>query len=279
VTSVISAAGNLPAPLTSFVGRRREIAEIRRLLGTGRLVTLTGVGGVGKTRLALGVAEASRKAFPDGAWLVDLGAVRDPSAVAFAVAGALRVPDLGGPVLDHLTGRLARHRALIVLDNCEHLIDSAAQLAKALLSACPELCILATSRRTLGITGEHVFTVPPLSVPDEALELLRDRATAIRPDFRISSADLALAVRLCADLDGLPLAAHADRRAARGPTGGPVRAADRRLPDHTSAPAHAARDDRVEPRAVHARRAAAVASAVGIRGRIHPGRRRGRLYG
>ncbi|WP_229695484.1 LuxR C-terminal-related transcriptional regulator [Streptomyces lacrimifluminis] len=173
----------------------------------GRLVTLTGVGGVGKTRLALGVADASRKAFPDGTWLVDLGAVRDPSAVTIAVMGALRVPDQGaGPLLDQLTGRLARHRALIVLDNCEHLIDSSAQLAKALLSACPELCILATSRRTLGITGEHVFTVPPLSVPDEALDLLRDRATAIRPDFRIACADRARAVRLCADLDGLPLA-------------------------------------------------------------------------
>ncbi|MFF7843184.1 ATP-binding protein [Streptomyces ossamyceticus] len=207
MTSVIPATGNLPAALTSFVGRRREIAEIRRLLGKGRLVTLTGVGGVGKTRLALSAAEASRKAFPDGAWVVDLSAVRDPSAVSDAVAGALRVPDPGtGPVLDQLTDRLARHRALIVLDNCEHLIDSCAELAKVLLSACPELRILTTSRRALGICGEHVFTVPTLPVPDEALELLRDRATAIQPDFRITSADRDRAVRLCADLDGLPLA-------------------------------------------------------------------------
>ena len=207
MTSVVPAAGSLPAALTSFVGRRQEIAEIRRLLGTGRLVTLTGVGGVGKTRLALGVADASRKAFPDGAWWVDLGAVRDPSAVAVAVAGTLRMPDHGaGPLLDQLTDRLARHRALIALDNCEHLIDSCAELAKALLSACPELRILATSRQTLGITGEHVFVVPPLSMPDEALDLLRDRATAVRPDFRITGADRARAVRLCADLDGLPLA-------------------------------------------------------------------------
>ncbi|MEU5196599.1 LuxR C-terminal-related transcriptional regulator [Streptomyces scabiei] len=207
MTNVIPATGNLPAALTSFVGRRREIAEIRRLLSKGRLVTLTGVGGVGKTRLALSAAEASRKAFPDGAWVVDLGAVRDPSAVSGAVAGALRVPDPGtGPVLDQLTDRLARHRALIVLDNCEHLIDSCAELAKVLLSACPELRILTTSRRALGVYGEHVFTVPTLSVPDEALELLRDRATAIQPDFHITGADRDRAVQLCADLDGLPLA-------------------------------------------------------------------------
>ncbi|MER5548592.1 LuxR C-terminal-related transcriptional regulator [Streptomyces sp. NPDC002589] len=207
MTNVIPATGNLPAALTGFVGRRREIDEIRRLLGAGRLLTLTGVGGVGKTRLALEVAEASRKAFPDGVWLVDLGAVGDPSADADAVAVAVRVPDPGaGPVLDQLTERLARHRALIVLDNCEHLIDASAGLAKALLSACRELRILATSRRTLGITGEHVFTVPPLSVPDEALELLQDRTTAIRPDFRITGADRDRAIQLCADLDGLPLA-------------------------------------------------------------------------
>ncbi|SPF07264.1 LuxR C-terminal-related transcriptional regulator [Streptomyces sp. MA5143a] len=207
MTTVIPTVGNLPAALTSFVGRRREVAEIRRLLGVGRLLTLTGVGGVGKTRLALGAAEASRKAFPDGVWVVDLGAVEDPSAVTVTAAGALRVPDCGsGPVLGQLTGHLARRRALIVLDNCEHLIDACAELAKALLSACPEVRILATSRQTLRVTGEHVFTVPPLSVPDDALELLRDRTTALRPDFRITGANRAQAIRLCTDLDGLPLA-------------------------------------------------------------------------
>ncbi|MEW2306937.1 LuxR C-terminal-related transcriptional regulator [Streptomyces sp. NPDC006655] len=199
--------GNLPTALTSFVGRHREVAEIRRLLGVGRLVTLTGAGGAGKTRLALETAAASRKAFPDGVWLVDLAAVRDPSAVAAATAGALRVPDSGGrPALEQLTDHLARHRALIVLDNCEHLIDASAALAMALLSACPELRILATSRQTLGVTGEHVFVVPPLSISDEAVELLQERAAAVWPDFRITDANRAEAARLCADLDGLPLA-------------------------------------------------------------------------
>lgn len=207
MATVIPAVGNLPTALTSFVGRRREVGEIRRLLGVGRLVTLTGAGGVGKTRLALAAAAASRRAFPDGVWIVDLAAVRDPSAVDAATAGALRVPDRGArPALEQLTDHLARHRALIVLDSCEHLIDASAELAKTLLSACPELRVLATSRRTLGVTGEHVFVVPALSIPDEAVKLLQERAAAIRPDFRVTDANRAEATRLCAELDGLPLA-------------------------------------------------------------------------
>ncbi|MPY46091.1 AAA family ATPase, partial [Streptomyces phyllanthi] len=207
MTGALSGAGNLPAALTTFVGRRRDIAEIRRRLGAARLLTLTGVGGVGKTRLALEAAAAARKGFADGVWLVDLAPVRDPSAVAGATATALGVPDLGArPVLDQLTGHLARRRALIVLDNCEHLVDACAELAETLLSGAPELRVLATSRRTLGIAGEHVFTVPPLSVPDEAVELLLDRASAIRPEFRVTGTNRDAVTRLCARLDGLPLA-------------------------------------------------------------------------
>ena len=207
MAAVIPAVGNLPTALNSFVGRRRELGEVRRLLGVGRLVTLTGTGGVGKTRLALEAAAASRKAFPDGVWVVDLATVEDPSALAAETAGALRIPDRGArPALDQLTDHLARHRALIVLDNCEHLIDACAGLAKALLSACPELRVLATSRRTLGVTGENVFVVLPMSIPDEAVELLRERAAAIRPDFRLTDGNRAKAAWLCADLDGLPLA-------------------------------------------------------------------------
>ncbi|MCC9710285.1 LuxR family transcriptional regulator [Streptomyces sp. MNU76] len=207
MTEVAPDTGNLPAALASFVGRRREIANIRRLLSAGRVVTLTGVGGVGKTRLALAVAEASRKAFPGGVWLVDLAAVRDPAAVTATAAGVLRVPDRGpGPALARLTDHLARRRALIVLDNCEHLIEASAELAKALATACPDLRLLATSRETLDIAGEHVFTVPPLSVADDAVHLLTDRATALRPDFCLTAASRTEAVRLCSVLDGLPLA-------------------------------------------------------------------------
>ncbi|MGW1786125.1 ATP-binding protein [Streptomyces sp. NPDC002143] len=207
MTSVTAATGNLPAAFTSFVGRRREIAQIRRLLGTARLVTLTGVGGVGKTRLALEAAAGSRKAFEDGAWLVDLAPVQDPSTLASVTATALGVPDIGTrPVLDQLASHLAGRRALIVMDNCEHVFDACAELVHALLAAAAELHILATSRRTLGMAGEHVFTVAPLSVSDEAVELLRDRAAAVRPEFEVTEANRAVVSRVCADLDGLPLA-------------------------------------------------------------------------
>ncbi|MEV7394970.1 LuxR C-terminal-related transcriptional regulator [Streptomyces sp. NPDC091215] len=207
MTALASRTGNLPEAFTTFVGRRHDIAEVRRVLGSARLLTLTGTGGVGKTRLALEVAATARKAFPDGTWLVDLAPVRDASAVATTAAAAVGIVDLGDrPALDRLAERLAERRALIVLDNCEHLVDACAELAGALLSACPGLRILATSRQTLGMGGEHVFTVPPLKVPDEAVELLRDRACAVRPGFRITDANWDTVTRLCTDLDGLPLA-------------------------------------------------------------------------
>ncbi|MGW0838785.1 ATP-binding protein [Streptomyces sp. NPDC002787] len=206
VTTLTSDVGNLPAPLTTFVGRRRDLVEIRRRLRTTRLLTLTGLGGVGKTRLALEVAAASATDFADGVWLVDLAPVRDPSLAANATATALGVPDLGArPITDQLAGYLSHRGPLIVLDNCEHLVDACAELAQALLAASPGLCILATSRRTLGIFGEHVFTVAPLA-PDDAVELLRDRTSAVRPGFQVTDDNRAQVLRLCEDLDGLPLA-------------------------------------------------------------------------
>jgi len=211
-------SGNLPAAFTSFVGRRHEAAEIRRLLGAGRLLTLTGVGGVGKTRLALEAARTFGKAFPDGVWLVDLVSVHDPAAVTATVASALRMPDLGvRSVVDQLAAYLTRQRALLILDNCEHLVDACAGLVKALLSAAPELCILATSRHTLGVTGEHVLAVPPLP-SDEAVALLRDRATAVHTEFALSPPNQAEVTRLCADLDGLPLAIELAASRLRGLT-------------------------------------------------------------
>lgn len=202
-----TASGNLPAVFSTFVGRRRNIAEIRRRLETARLVTLTGVGGVGKTRLAMEAAASMSKGFPDGVWLVDLAPVRDPSAVPGATATALGVPDLGpAPVGDRLAGHLAARRTLVVLDNCEHLADACARLTQSLLSAAPGLRVLATSRVSLGLTGECVLTVPPLSVPDEAVELVRDRAAAVRPSFRITEVNREVVTRLCERLDGLPLA-------------------------------------------------------------------------
>lgn len=206
MTIQVSEVGNLPAALTTFVGRAAELAEVRRRLGTTRLLTLTGTGGVGKTRLALEVAAASAPDVADGVWLVDLAPLRDPVSVANATAAALGLPDLGSrPVAAQLAAFLSRREVLIVLDNCEHLVDACAELAHALLSACPGLRMLTTSRRALGIYGEHVFPVPPLP-PDDAVELLRDRAVALRPDFEVTDGNRAQVRRLCDDLDGLPLA-------------------------------------------------------------------------
>ncbi|WP_329343535.1 LuxR C-terminal-related transcriptional regulator [Streptomyces sp. NBC_01352] len=205
MTTQISDVGNLPASLSTFVGRRRDIAEVRRRLGTTRLLTLTGAGGVGKTRLALEVA-ASVADFVDGVWLVDLAAVRDPSSVANATATALGVPNLGTrPVIDQLAAFLAHRGPLIVLDNCEHLVDACAELAQALLSATSGLRMVTTSRRALGLFGEQVFAVPPLA-PDDAVELLRDRAIAVRPEFQVTDGNRRQVLRLCDDLDRLPLA-------------------------------------------------------------------------
>ncbi|QYX82856.1 LuxR C-terminal-related transcriptional regulator [Streptomyces akebiae] len=170
------------------------------------MLTLTGVGGVGKTRLAMEVAAASATDFADGVWLVDLAPVRDPSLTTNAVGAALGVSDLGTrPVIDQLAVFLAHRAPLIVLDNCEHLVDACAELAQALLSASPDLRVLATSRRALGIYGEQVFAVSPLA-PDDAVELLRDRAAAVCPEFQVTDGNRADVFRLCEGLDGLPLA-------------------------------------------------------------------------
>ncbi|MFE4964416.1 ATP-binding protein [Streptomyces sp. NPDC056660] len=207
-TGVMPRVGNLPAALTTFVGRRQEAAEVRRALGTARLLTLTGVGGVGKTRLALEVAAASASAsasaadFANGVWLVELA----PLLAAHTTATALGVPDLGArPVIEQPAAFLTHRGPLIVLDNCEHLVDACAEMSQTLLPASPGLRILTTSRRALGTFGEHVFTVPPL-MPRDAVELLRDRTAAIRPEFKITDGNHTQVLRLRESLDGLPLA-------------------------------------------------------------------------
>ncbi|MGI5460900.1 LuxR C-terminal-related transcriptional regulator [Streptomyces sp. CA-249302] len=198
--------GNLPTALTSFVGREPEVAKIRSLLGEARLVTLAGPGGVGKTRLALEAAAVAADVFPDGVWLVDLAPVREAAAVADAMATALGVPDVGARgALERLTGFLAARRTLIVLDNCEQVVEACAETAGTLLAIAPGLCVLATSRHTLGMTGEHVLVVPPLPQAD-GIRLLRNRAAAVRSGFEVTEANRAEAARLCAALDGLPLA-------------------------------------------------------------------------
>jgi predicted ATPase/DNA-binding CsgD family transcriptional regulator len=213
-------SGNLPAATTAFVGRRREIDEVRQLLSSAKLVTLTGVGGVGKTRLAVHVSADLRRAFPDGAWLVDLAPLDDPALVTQTLATTIGVRDQSArwPVAV-LSEYLAEKRLLLVLDNCEHLLDACAVLADALLEAAPDLRILATSREPLGLACEQTLVVAPLAVPDpdsdlsiEALEgydavsLFVTRATGVLPDFRLTEGNLSAVAALCARLDGLPLA-------------------------------------------------------------------------
>ena len=212
--------GNLPAELTSFVGRRGELAEVRRLLAGSRLVTLTGVGGVGKTRLALRAAAGLARAFPGGVWLVRLDQLRDEALVAQAVAGTLGLQDRAGfsteaALADYLSGR----QLLLVLDNCEHLVDAAAKLADLLLLRAAGLRVLATSREALTIDGEMVLAVPPLPVPEAgqpltaaelgvcpAVRLFAERAAQVVPGFAVTEANQAAVAGICRRLDGLPLA-------------------------------------------------------------------------
>jgi len=155
-----SAVGNLPNALTSFVGRRRELEQVRGSLSASRLVTLTGAGGVGKTRLAVEVAAQVRRAFPDGVWLVYLAEISEGATVAQTVAAGLGVRELSSrPLTDQVVEFLAGRQLLVVLDNCGHVLDDCATVADRLLRHCPGLRILATSRQTLGINGEHVYPV------------------------------------------------------------------------------------------------------------------------
>ena len=211
---------NLPAQLTSFVGREREMPEIASLLDATRLLTLTGAGGSGKTRLGLEVAGRLTEDFRDGVWLADLARLADPNLVPQAIAAALGVRDEGlRPLLDQLSDYCRPRAMLLLLDNCEHLIDACAAVAHRLLSAAPDLKILATSREPMGIGGEITFVVPTLAVPDpgslppldalmrfDAIRLFTERARIARPDFALTEANGAAVAEICRRLDGMPLA-------------------------------------------------------------------------
>ncbi|MGP3979609.1 ATP-binding protein [Streptomyces sp. KR80] len=212
--------GHLPAEVTSFVGRRHEVAEVKRLLSASRLVTLTGVGGVGKTRLASRVAADLRQTFPDGVWLVDLAPLDTAELLAQTVAEALEIRDHSSrPPLEVLIDHLGDKRVLVVLDNCEHLLPECAVLADRLLRATSGLRILATSRQVLGVAGEQTMAVPALDLPHarsprrsagslaqcDAVRLFADRAGAILPEFAVTEANRDAVERVCRQLDGLPL--------------------------------------------------------------------------
>ncbi|MDQ4036459.1 MAG: adenylate/guanylate cyclase domain-containing protein [Chloroflexota bacterium] len=220
---------NLPAQLTSFVGREAELAELKALARAHRLVTVIGTGGTGKTRLMIQVANEMLAEQPDGIWLVELAPLSDPEAVTLAIARGLGIRnDSGRPLIETLTDFLRTKELLLLLDNCEHLIGAVADLAERILAAAPTVSILTTSREALGIAGERVFQVPSLGLPAlphglhehgqaterwlrearaaEAVRLFVDRATAALPSFSLTAAEAPAVVEICRRLDGIPLA-------------------------------------------------------------------------
>ncbi|GLW11604.1 LuxR family transcriptional regulator [Microtetraspora sp. NBRC 13810] len=211
----------LPAETTSFVGRRHEIANVKRLLSHARLMTLTGVGGVGKSRLATRVATEMRRSFPDGVWLVELAALPDPELIPENVAEALLIRHHSGrPTVDVLIDHLRDKQMLMILDNCEHVLPTCAIVAETLLRSCPKLRILATSRQALGVGGEQLMHVPTLSLPEsddvsspdgllvqsDAVRLFVERAGAMLPDFTVTLDNQGALIGICRRLDGIPLA-------------------------------------------------------------------------
>lgn len=207
MSALPSAPARLPAQLTSFVGRAAELADVCALVGDHRLVTLTGPGGVGKTRLAVQAADALRGGFGGEVWWVDLAPLTDPDLVTVKVARALGLPDRPGRApLDILVRFIGERRILLLLDNCEHLLDACATLTLALLSGCPELRIVATSREPVGVPGELTWRTPSLSLTEDAVELFRQRARLARRDFVVTAENAATVTAICQRLDGMPLA-------------------------------------------------------------------------
>jgi predicted ATPase len=219
--------GNLPGALSSIIGRKREIAEVGRLLSEYRLLTLTGPGGCGKTRLALQVAEELQSEYSNGVWLVEFAALVDEALVPQALAVVLDVHEqVGRPLVESLVSHLRSRDALLLFDNCEHLIEACARLGAALLVSCPGVRLLATSREPLAIPGEGVWIVPPLSLPSrqpwrgpaspqealfayqrsEAVELFVVRARAAEPNFELTVENGPWVAEICRRLDGIPLA-------------------------------------------------------------------------
>jgi predicted ATPase/DNA-binding CsgD family transcriptional regulator len=213
-------AGNLPVELNSFVGRDRELSEVRMLLAVARAITLTGPGGIGKSRLALRAAHKLARRFPDGVWFVELAELEGPDLLAYALARSMRVQERPDDTIDDaLIAHLRQRRLLLVLDNCEHVLDPCRQLVASVVSKCERVRILCTSRERLDVTGEAVVVLSALDVPAdgeglpvaglgdvEALRLLVDRAIAVAPDFALTDENCGAASEICRRLDGLPLA-------------------------------------------------------------------------
>ncbi len=198
---------NLPIELTNFIGRQSEIKSVREVLTANRLVTLTGAGGAGKTRLAVHVAADLAGEFGDGVCYVDLAPITHPDVVPVTAARALGLPDQPGrSTVDTLLRHLRDREMLLLLDNCEHLLEPSAALVVAMLGGAPRMSVLATSREPLGVTGEAMWQVPSLSLAGDAIELFADRARLAKTDFCVTDDNAAAVAEICRRLDGMPLA-------------------------------------------------------------------------
>ena len=282
-------ANNLPQQLASFIGRECERREVRAALDASRLVTLLGIGGVGKTRLSLQIGAEVVALFQDGVWFLDLASLRDPALVASEAAQVLGVrEEPGRPLLRTLCAALNPRRTLLIFDNCEHLIDACAGLAHAILRAAPQVRILASSREALRVPGEQIYQVLPLPLPSRgegievlarstAVRLFIERAQTHRSGFALTEHEAPAVAELVVRLEGIPLAlelAAARVRAmawpSRRPAGGPLQAAHWRGPSAARAPADAARAGGLVLRPARRNRARAAGAPVGLRRRLRP---------
>jgi predicted ATPase len=221
---------NLPAAISSFIGREQELGVLRQRLREHRLITLTGTGGTGKTRLAVEAAAGELGRFADGVWLVEFAGLSTSDLLAETIAKVLALPEAPDLApLEQLGAFLQARHLLLVLDNCEHLIEESARIVAFLLARCPRLVVLATSREPLAIGGEVVLHIPPLSLPDpaqpievpsllhyDALRLFVERAEAAEPSFHLTASNAAAVVEICRRLDGIPLALELAAGRVRG---------------------------------------------------------------
>jgi predicted ATPase len=210
---------NLPLQLTSYIGRQKEIEELIQLFGTHRLVTIIGAGGMGKTRLSLQLAKDLAKDYPQGTWLIELASINDPAFVPFSLAHGVGMQEQEGPehaITEKIVGYFHPRKVLLLLDNCEHLIESVARLAEIILKECPQVSIVATSREALGVKGEAVYRLSPLEIPaeksepenimqSESVRLFMERARDAAPSLKVAPEEAPTIARICQRLDGIPL--------------------------------------------------------------------------
>ena len=280
----------LPGEPNRFIGRERELSDLRLALRQTRELTLCGAGGIGKTRLALRLLAAVSAEYPDGTFVVELGDLWEPELIVSRMASLLGVDgEAGRPLLDTLVGALGARQVLVLLDNCEHLVDACAGLCQQLLTGCPGVRVVATSQEPLRIPQEAVWQVAPLAVPPpadapdaaglgsyEAVQLFADRAAAARPGFAVTQRNARAVATVCRALDGVPLAIElaAARVTVLSTEQIAARLEDRFTllgqgrPDRATPAAHAARHHRLEPRPAVRPGAGAAAPAVGVRGLV-----------